>query len=74
MKDKKDRAFSMHGRDEKSVQKSVGKPGKLTKRWEDNIKIDLKETGCKDLDWIHLAQGRVQWQAFVNVVMNLQVP
>jgi hypothetical protein len=43
-------------------------------RWEDNIKIDLKEIVCDDVDWIHLAQGKDQWQALVNMVMNLQVP
>jgi hypothetical protein len=31
-------------------------------KWDDNI----KELGFKDVDWIHLAQDRVQWQALVN--------
>jgi hypothetical protein len=41
--------------------------------WEDNIKIDLVEIGWKGVDWIHMAHDRVQWQAFVNTVMNFQV-
>jgi hypothetical protein len=58
----------------------LGKPeGKRTlrrtrRRWEDNIKMDLRETGMKDVDWIHLAQNRVRWWALVNTVMNLRVP
>jgi hypothetical protein len=43
-------------------------------RWEDNIKINLTETGCDGMDWIHLAQDRDQWRALVNTVMNLLVP
>jgi hypothetical protein len=27
--------------------------------WEDNIKIDVKQTGCEDVDWIHLNHDRV---------------
>jgi hypothetical protein len=38
------------------------------------MKMDLKEIGWEGVDWIHLAQDRDQWQAFVNIVMNLQVP
>jgi hypothetical protein len=30
-------------------------------RWEDNIKMDFIEVGYKDVDWIHLVQGIVQW-------------
>jgi hypothetical protein len=41
---------------------------------ENNIKTDLKETGFEDVDWIHLVQDSVLWQALVNTVMNLQVP
>jgi hypothetical protein len=42
-------------------------------RWDDNIKMDLGEIGIDGANWIRLAQDRVQWQAFVNTVMNLQV-
>jgi hypothetical protein len=39
-----------------------------------NIKLDLREIGIDGVNWIQLAQDRVQGQAFVNTVMNLQVP
>jgi hypothetical protein len=39
-----------------------------------NIKMDLRETGFGDVDWIHWAQDRNRWRALVNTVMNLQVP
>jgi hypothetical protein len=38
------------------------------------LKMDLREIGCGDMDWIDLAQDRYQWRALVNTVMNLQVP
>jgi hypothetical protein len=44
------------------------------RRWEDNIKLDLREIGIDGANWIQLAQDRVQWRAFVNTVMNLRVP
>jgi hypothetical protein len=40
----------------------------------DNIKIDLRETGWDDMDWIDLAQDGDQWRTPVNMAMNLQVP
>jgi hypothetical protein len=43
------------------------------RRWVDNIKIDLREIGWDGMDWIDLAQGRDQWRALVNKVMNLRV-
>jgi hypothetical protein len=55
----------------------VGRPegkrplGRPRCRWEDNIKIDLGEIGIDGANWIWLAQDRVQWRAFVNMVMNL---
>jgi hypothetical protein len=58
----------------------VGRPefkrplGRPRRRWEDNIKIDLRETVIDGANWIHLAQDRVQWRAFVIAVMNLRVP
>jgi hypothetical protein len=36
-------------------------------RWE-GIRMDLREIGCKGVDWMHLAQDRYQWQAHVNVL------
>jgi hypothetical protein len=44
------------------------------RRWENKIKIDLRERGWGDLNWIHLAQDRNQCRALVNRVMNLHVP
>jgi hypothetical protein len=58
----------------------VGRPeGKIQlerarRRWEDNIKMDLREIGIDGANWIQLTQDRVQWWAFVNTVMNLRVP
>ena len=42
----------------------VGKPGgkrplgRSRRRWEDNIKMDLREVGCEPGDWIALAEDR----------------
>jgi hypothetical protein len=48
--------------------------GRPRHRWEDNIKLDLREIGINGVNWIQLVQDRVQWQAFMNTVMNRQVP
>jgi hypothetical protein len=44
------------------------------RRWEDNIKMELREIGWGGMDWVNLAQGRDQCRVLVNMVMNLQVP
>jgi hypothetical protein len=44
------------------------------RRWEDNIRMDLREIGWGGVDWIDLARDRDQWRALVNTVMNLRVP
>jgi hypothetical protein len=44
------------------------------RRWEDNIRMDLREMGWVGMDWIDLAQDRDQWRALVNTAMNLKVP
>jgi hypothetical protein len=48
--------------------------GRPRRRWEDNIKMDLREVGWGGMDWINLAQDRDRWRAVVNTVMNLRVP
>jgi hypothetical protein len=57
----------------------VGKPEerrplrRLRRRWEDNIKINLREVDWF-MDWICLAQDRDRWRAVVNAVMNFLFP
>jgi hypothetical protein len=57
----------------------VGRPvgrkplGRSRRGWENNIKMDRRETVFGDVDWIHLAQDRDRWRALVNTVMNLRV-
>jgi hypothetical protein len=48
--------------------------GRPRRRLEDNIKMDIKETGIDVANWIRLTQDRVHWRAFVNTVMNLLFP
>jgi hypothetical protein len=48
--------------------------GRPRRRWEDNIKMNLREIVFEDVDCIHLAPDRDRWRALVNTVMNLQVP
>jgi hypothetical protein len=40
----------------------------------DNMKMDRREIGFRDVDWIHLAQDRDKWRALLNTVMNHRVP
>ena len=57
----------------------VGKPegkrplGRPRRRWDDNIKMDLREVGCGGMDWIELAQDRDRWRALVIAVKNVRV-
>jgi hypothetical protein len=57
------------------VGKPVGKKplGRPRRRWEDGIRMDLREIGLGGVDWIRLAQDRDQWRAAVSAVMNLLV-
>jgi hypothetical protein len=58
----------------------IGRPegrrplGRPRRRRKDNIKMDRREIGFGDVDWIHLAQDRDRWRALVDTVMNLRVP
>ena len=57
----------------------VGKPegkrslGRPRRRWEDNIKTNLQEVGCGDMDWIDLAQVGSMCRAIVNVAINFRI-
>ena len=44
------------------------------RRWEDNIRTDLKEIGINTRNWVISAQDRDYWRALVSVVLNLCVP
>jgi len=58
----------------------LGKPegkrilGRSTRRWVDNIRMDLQEVGCRYMDSIGLAQDRDRWRTLLSAVMNLRVP
>jgi hypothetical protein len=63
-----------------AYKRLVGNPerkrplGRARYSWEDNIRMDLRETGWKCVDWLHLAQDRDQRRALVNTVMKFRVP
>ena len=48
--------------------------GKLRRRWEDNIRMDLKEMSISTRDLVDSAQNRNYWRAFVNAELNIRVP
>jgi hypothetical protein len=70
----------MHGEERSVYRFLVGRlEGKRTlgrsrHRWNDNIKLNLREIGIDGANWIQLAQDSVMWRNFVNTVMNVQVP
>jgi hypothetical protein len=57
----------------------IGRPegkrplGRPRHRWEDNIKMDLGEVEIYGENWIWLAQDRIWWQGFVNMILNFWV-
>jgi hypothetical protein len=67
------------GEERKVYRVLMGKPkGKRPlerprRRWEDGIRMDLREIGWGSVDWIQLAQDRDRWRAVANTVMNLRV-
>jgi hypothetical protein len=67
------------GEEKKMYNLLVGKPerksplGRPRRRWEDGIRMDLREIGLGGVDWIRLSQDRDRCRAVVSVVMNLRV-
>jgi hypothetical protein len=73
-------ACNTNGEKRNAYRVLVGKPegnkllGRPRRRWVDNIKMNLRETGWDSMDWIELAHDTDHWRALVNTVMNLRVP
>jgi hypothetical protein len=67
------------GEERKVYKVLVGKPegkrplGRPRRRWEDGIRMDLRETGLAGVDWIRLAQDRDRWRVVVSAVMILRI-
>jgi hypothetical protein len=67
------------GEERKVYKVSAGKPegkrplGRPRHRWEEWVRMDLREIGLGCVDWIRLVQGRDRWRAVVSAVMNLRV-
>jgi hypothetical protein len=67
------------GEERKVYKVLVGKPegkrplGSPRRRWEDGIRMDLREIGLGRVDWIRLSQDRDRWRSVVSAVMNLRV-
>jgi hypothetical protein len=67
------------GEERKVYEVLVGKPegkrplGRPRHRWEDGIRMDLREIGLGGVDRTQLSQDRDRWRAVVSAVMNLQV-
>jgi hypothetical protein len=67
------------GEERKVYKVLVGKPerkrplGRPRRRWEDGIRMDLREISLGGVDWIRLSQDRDRWRAVVSAVMNIRV-
>jgi hypothetical protein len=67
------------GEERKLYKVLLGKPegkrplGRPRRRWEDGIRMDLREIRLGCVDWIRLPQDRDRWMAVVSAVMNLRV-
>ena len=50
-----------------------GPAGKPWRRWEDNIRMDLKEIGINTRNWVDSSQDRDYWRALLNGALNFRV-
>jgi hypothetical protein len=66
------------GEERKVYKVLVGKPegkrplGRPRRKWEDGVRMDLRDIGLGGVDWIGLAQNRDRWWAVVSAVTNLR--
>ena len=58
------------------ADKPIGKRplGIPRRRWEENIRMELKEMGIYTRKWVDATQVREYWRALVNAALNLRVP
>ena len=74
------RTCNTYGQIQKCIWSFSGKPerkiplGRPRRRWEDNIKMDLREVGCVPGDWMALTEDRDQWRGYVRAIINLRDP
>ena len=47
--------------------------GKPRRSWEGSVKMDLKEIGVHEWNWVDSPQDRDYWRALVNATLNLRV-
>ena len=74
------KSCSQNGRRWSAFKILTGKPtGKrplrrTSRRWEDNIRMDLEEIGINAGNWVDSVQDRDYWRALVNAALNLRIP
>jgi len=73
-------AYRIHGRDQKCIQnvdrslegkRTLGRP---RRRWEGNIRMNLRKLVLEGVNWMHFAQSRDKWQDLVKTAMNIRFP
>jgi hypothetical protein len=55
------------------LENLMGRDRSHRRRWEDNIRTDLKEIGWEGVEWILLTQDWDQWLALANTAMSPRV-
>ena len=70
------RSCNRNGKSAFKTGKPTGKRllGSPRSRWEDDIRMDIREIGINTRNWFGSAQDRNYWKALVNAALNLQVP
>jgi hypothetical protein len=74
--EEKGRACNMHEEKRNAYRILLGKPegkralGRPRRRWEDKIKMDVREIEWDGMDWVDLAEDRDRWRNLVNTIMN----
>ena len=57
--------------DKPTGKRTLGRP---RSRWEDNIRMDLREINMNTRNRVYSAQDRDYWRVLVNAALNLRVP